>query len=119
VLKLSKEKWDEASAHALQAVQPDFRRRVWYPPGHNMGIGILFSCKYGAVALKDCVMLLQVGQGEGGRGPWAPWLLAWRCGGAVVWQRAPHAAEPRCLEAMLRMQRVRLLLPQCCCCCCC
>lgn len=69
MLKLSKEKWDEAAAHAMQAVQPDFRKRVWYPPGHNMGIGILFNCKYGAVCLKDSVALLQVRGGEqGGKG---------------------------------------------------
>ncbi len=80
VLKLSKEKWDEASAHALQAVQPDFRKRVWYPPGHNMGIGILFGCKYGAVALKDCVMLLQVGCGGGGGGGGAGCMGCWRMG---------------------------------------
>jgi hypothetical protein len=68
VLKLSKEKWDEAAAHAMQAVQPDFRKRVWYPPGHNMGIGILFNCKYGAVCLKESVALLQVRSSRGAGG---------------------------------------------------
>ncbi len=32
VLKLPKDKWDEVVAHAGQAVVPDFRPRVWYPP---------------------------------------------------------------------------------------
>lgn len=62
ILKLSKEKWEEASNHAIQAVVPDFRKRVWYPPGHNMGIGLLFSCKYGAVQLRDPVALVQTQQ---------------------------------------------------------
>jgi hypothetical protein len=30
ILKLSKEKWDEAARHAMDAVHPDFRRRVWW-----------------------------------------------------------------------------------------
>eukprot|EP00798_Chlamydomonas_sp_ICE-L_P031265 gene31265-6408_t len=54
ILKLSKEKWEEAAAHALTAVMPDFRKRVWFPPGDSTH-GILFTCKYGAVLLKDQV----------------------------------------------------------------
>ncbi len=49
ILKLSKEKWEEASTHALTAVVPDFRRRVWYPPGHNLGVGLVFNCKCVAI----------------------------------------------------------------------
>lgn len=59
ILKLSKEKWDEAAAHAMQAVVPDFRRRVWYPPGYSMGIGLVFNCKYGSVQLRDTISLAQ------------------------------------------------------------
>lgn len=56
VLKLSREKWEEAAHHATQAVVSDFRRRIWYPPTHN--VGLLFNCKYGAVQLKDPVCLI-------------------------------------------------------------
>ncbi len=55
VLKLSKEKWEEAAAHAAQAVQSDFRRRVWYPPAAAATVGLVYGCKYGAVQLKDPV----------------------------------------------------------------
>ena len=65
ILKLSKEKWEEAAQHALTAVVPDFRRRVWYPPGQNMGVGIVFNCKYGAVQLKESICTAQT-SGEGG-----------------------------------------------------
>ncbi|KIZ02180.1 hypothetical protein MNEG_5775 [Monoraphidium neglectum] len=59
ILKLSKEKWDEAARHAMDAVHPDFRRRVWYPPGQNMGVGLVFHCKDGAVQLKGGISLAQ------------------------------------------------------------
>jgi hypothetical protein len=62
ILKLSKEKWEEAAQHAQTAVMPDFRRRVWYPPGENMGVGIVFNCKYGAVQLKDSICTAQTSQ---------------------------------------------------------
>lgn len=55
VLKLSKEKWEEAATHASQAVQSDFRRRVWYPPAAAATVGLVYGCKYGAVQLKDPV----------------------------------------------------------------
>lgn len=59
ILKLSKEKWEEAAAHAMTAVVPDFRRRVWYPPGHAMGVGLVFNAKYGAPQLRDSISLAQ------------------------------------------------------------
>lgn len=43
----------------MLAVVPDFRRRVWYPPGHNMGVGLVFNAKYGAVQLRDTISLAQ------------------------------------------------------------
>ncbi|KAI8463749.1 MAG: hypothetical protein J3K34DRAFT_526758 [Monoraphidium minutum] len=61
VLKLSREKWDEAARHALEAVHPDFRRRVWYPPGQNMGVGLVFNCKDGGVQLRGGIALAQTG----------------------------------------------------------
>lgn len=54
VLKLSKEKWEEAAAHAATAVVSDFRRRVWHPP-NGSAVGLLFGCKYGGVLLKEPV----------------------------------------------------------------
>jgi hypothetical protein len=47
LLKLSPEKWEEVSQHALSAVVPDFRPRVWWYPGINGAL--LFACKNGAV----------------------------------------------------------------------
>ena len=49
LLKLSPEKWEEVSQHALAAVVPDFRNRVWWQP--SMRTGLLFSCKNGSVAM--------------------------------------------------------------------
>ncbi|GIM13333.1 hypothetical protein Vretimale_16466, partial [Volvox reticuliferus] len=70
LLKLSREKWEEAAAHAAQAVLSDFRRRLWSParaPGAPLSIGLLFGCKYGAVQLKDPVSLLHPVSGGGFR----------------------------------------------------
>jgi hypothetical protein len=47
LLKLSPEKWDEVCQHALSAVVPDFRPRVWWCPAIQGGL--LFACKNGAV----------------------------------------------------------------------
>jgi hypothetical protein len=47
LLKLSPEKWEEVSQHALSAVVPDFRPRVWWYPGINGAL--LFATKNGAV----------------------------------------------------------------------
>lgn len=47
LLKLSPEKWEEVSQHALSAVVPDFRPRVWWYPAIQGGL--LFACKNGAV----------------------------------------------------------------------
>eukprot|EP00798_Chlamydomonas_sp_ICE-L_P000077 gene77-12898_t len=67
ILKLSKEKWEEAARHALVAVKPDFRRRIWYPPG-TLSRGVLFSCKYGLLqasgngqSVQGCPKLLAIG----------------------------------------------------------
>lgn len=49
LLKLSPEKWEEVSQHAMAAVVPDFRNRVWWQA--SMKLGLLFSCKNGAVAM--------------------------------------------------------------------
>lgn len=60
LLKLPPEKWDEAAAHAATAVVPDFRQRVWHAPSTHAcaGTGLLFSCRYGAVQLRDPVCLV-------------------------------------------------------------
>lgn len=52
VLKLSKEKWEEARDHAMRAVVPDNRMRAWYADRRNMDIGLLFTCRLGAVELE-------------------------------------------------------------------
>ncbi len=52
MLKLSKEKWDEARDHAMRAVVPDNRMRAWYADRSNMDIGMLFTCRLGSVDLE-------------------------------------------------------------------
>ena len=52
VLKLSKEKWDDARDHALRAVVADNRMRIWYADKASMELGLLFSCRLGNVDLE-------------------------------------------------------------------
>ncbi|KAK9831959.1 hypothetical protein WJX81_003135 [Elliptochloris bilobata] len=59
VLKLSKEKWDDARDHALRAVVADNRMRIWYADKASMELGLLFSCRLGNVDLERPVGLLQ------------------------------------------------------------
>lgn len=59
VLKLSKEKWDDARDHAMRAVVADNRMRIWYADKQNMEIGLLFTCRLGNVDLERPVGLLQ------------------------------------------------------------
>ena len=61
VLKLSKEKWDDARDHAMRAVVADNRMRIWYADKANMELGLLFICRLGNVDLDRPV-------GECGRG---------------------------------------------------
>lgn len=51
VLKLSPEKWEEVCQHALSAVQPDGRHRVWWC--QPMRIGLVYPCKNGAVHMES------------------------------------------------------------------
>ena len=51
VLKLSKEKWDDARDHAMRAVVADNRMRIWYADKANMEVGLLFTCRLGNVEL--------------------------------------------------------------------
>jgi hypothetical protein len=51
VLKLSKEKWDEARDHAMRAVVADNRMRIWYADKGTMEVGLLFVCRLGNVDL--------------------------------------------------------------------
>lgn len=51
VLKLSKEKWDDARDHAMRAVVADNRMRIWYADKANMEVGLLFTCRLGNVDL--------------------------------------------------------------------
>lgn len=59
ILKLSKEKWDEARDHAMRAVVADNRMRAWYVDRRTMELGILFTCLKGMVKLDEPVGLLQ------------------------------------------------------------
>lgn len=65
VLKLSKEKWDDARDHAMRAVVADNRMRIWYADKANMEVGLLFTCRLGNVDLDRPVGMLplpRVGQ---------------------------------------------------------
>ena len=48
-MKLSKEKWDDARDHAIKAVISDSRMRAWFVDEES--IGLLFTCRMGAVDL--------------------------------------------------------------------
>lgn len=59
LLKLPKEKWDEAADHARKAVVPDSRMRAWLPQTaataaarHGVYLGLLFPCKLGVADIK-------------------------------------------------------------------
>lgn len=52
VLKLSKEKWDEARDHAMRAVVADNRMRIWYSDLGSCGDGLLFTCRLGNIDLE-------------------------------------------------------------------
>ena len=58
VLKLSKEKWEEARDHAMKSVVADNRMRAWYSDRHNHEIGLLFTCRLGSIDLERPVALL-------------------------------------------------------------
>lgn len=52
VLKLSKEKWDEARDHAMRAVVADNRMRAWYADRRSCELGVLFTARLGNVDLE-------------------------------------------------------------------
>ena len=60
VLKLSKEKFDDARDHAMRAVVADNRMRIWYVDKSNMEVGLLFTCRLGNVDLERPVGALRI-----------------------------------------------------------
>jgi len=62
LLKLSPEKWEEVTQHAMNAVVPDFRPRLWWCPQVNGGL--LFSCKNGAINMEAPMAFLARSPGE-------------------------------------------------------
>jgi hypothetical protein len=62
LLKLSPEKWEEVTQHAMAAVVPDFRPRLWWCPQVNGGL--LFSCKNGAINMEAPMAFLAKSPGE-------------------------------------------------------
>lgn len=52
VLKLSREKWEEARDHALSAVCPDNAMRAWHADKRSMALGLLFACHLAKVDLE-------------------------------------------------------------------
>eukprot|EP00198_Chlamydomonas_reinhardtii_P001203 XP_001690538.1 predicted protein [Chlamydomonas reinhardtii] len=67
VLKLSKEKWDEARDHAMRAVVADNRMRAWYADRRSCELGVLFTARMGNVDLDRPVGLLQTRMEAGER----------------------------------------------------
>ncbi|KAG2502074.1 hypothetical protein HYH03_000567 [Edaphochlamys debaryana] len=59
VLKLSPEKWDEVCQHALSAVVPDFRNRVWWCL--PMRLGLLYACKNAAIIMDNPIAIVRLG----------------------------------------------------------
>ena len=51
LLKLSKEKWEEARDHAMRAVIADNRVRAWFADRRQMNVGLLYPCRLGVVDL--------------------------------------------------------------------
>jgi len=65
ILKLSKEKWSEAREHAMKAVFPDNRLRIWYPDVRDGCYGILFPCRLGCTNISKPVgVLSKIGSGD-------------------------------------------------------
>lgn len=66
VLKLSKEKWEEAKEHAMRAVVADNRMRAYYPDRRALEPALLFICRMGCVDLERPVALLHAAPGPSG-----------------------------------------------------
>ncbi|KAG1654764.1 hypothetical protein FOA52_015324 [Chlamydomonas sp. UWO 241] len=64
MLKLSPEKWDEVAAHAMAAVAPDFRPRVWRDASCHAGL--VFATKHGSVVLDRPVGYVRQGGNDDG-----------------------------------------------------
>ncbi|KAG2445358.1 hypothetical protein HYH02_008823 [Chlamydomonas schloesseri] len=64
VLKLSPEKWDEVCQHALSAVVPDFRNRVWW--WTPLRLGLLYQCKNGAIVMENPIGIVRIGANPDG-----------------------------------------------------
>lgn len=58
LLKLSKEKWEDACAHARQAVAPDNMMRAWYADMRTMALGLLFPCSLAKIKFDRPAALL-------------------------------------------------------------
>lgn len=76
VLKLSKEKWDEARDHAMRAVVADNRMRIWYADKSSMDVGLLFTCRLGSVELDRPVGLLTKKASDGAQTTMEATLMA-------------------------------------------
>lgn len=76
VLKLSKEKWDEARDYAMRAVVADNRMRIWYADKANMELGLLFTCRLGNLDLDRPVGLLQKKSQDGSQTTMEATLMA-------------------------------------------
>ncbi len=76
VLKLSREKWDEARDHAMRAVVADNRMRIWYAAKGSMQVGLLFTCRLGCAELDRPVGLLTKKASDGAQTTMEATLMA-------------------------------------------
>lgn len=76
VLKLSKEKWDEARYHAMRAVVADNRMRIWYANKGSLDVGLLFTCRLGSAELERPVGLLTKKASDGAQTTMEATLMA-------------------------------------------
>jgi hypothetical protein len=95
VLKLSKDKWEEARDHAMRAVVCDGRMRIWYADKDSMDVGLLFACRLGGVDLDRPVGLLTKKAQDGVQTTMEATLMAQQTPGQRDQVRAlqPRAAE--------------------------
>ena len=112
VLKLSKEKWDDARDHAMRAVVADNRMRIWYADKTNMELGLLFTCRLGNVDLDRPVGLLQKKSQDGTQTTMEATLMAQQTPSQREQASPPSRALPLPLTWVFPVSVTGLALPR-------
>ena len=111
VLKLSKEKWDDARDHAMRAVVADNRMRIWYADKTNMELGLLFTCRLGNVDLDRPVGLLQKKSQDGTQTTMEATLMAQQTPSQREQAGPPSLAQLTPLPGVFTVPRTAPALP--------